>query len=161
RTAAGPAPKAVWWRRLVLPLAGVCALGIIGVVAYKANEQVSSPEADIIKAERAAPTRKMAEAAPAEKEAGPALDETRPSASMAASVPTSEGYKRKAAPAKNNKEIYYAPPAREEQVARDDSKPVGYGLSPGNVPAAMPPPPPTQAQAPAPMAKKSAAAKDL
>src|SRR2546430_472339 len=36
RNAAGPAPSARWWRRLLIPVGGALALGVIGVVAYSA-----------------------------------------------------------------------------------------------------------------------------
>jgi hypothetical protein len=38
RAQAGPAPKATWWRRWVLPLAGVSAAVVVGVVAHEVHE---------------------------------------------------------------------------------------------------------------------------
>ncbi|MBK7858356.1 MAG: hypothetical protein IPJ65_06980 [Archangiaceae bacterium] len=39
RNAAGPAPTATWWRKLMAPLAAASALSLIGVVAWQTNKE--------------------------------------------------------------------------------------------------------------------------
>src|SRR5437879_759039 len=48
RSAVGPAPGARWWRRVLIPVGGALALGLVGVIAYRSNSEVKSPSESIV-----------------------------------------------------------------------------------------------------------------
>lgn len=64
RNAAGPKAQVPWWRRVVAPLAGVTALGLVGVVAWK-NQQL---------AEEASPAKVAAEKTRERQETASSID---------------------------------------------------------------------------------------
>jgi hypothetical protein len=88
RHAAGPAPKHIWWRRLVAPLAGLAALAVIGVVAIEASKttDLSPSKADYdvsgAKNRREAP----APSAPVAAQVAPTQNDLEPAAAAPAVV---------------------------------------------------------------------------
>lgn len=71
RNAAGPAAAPTFWRRLVAPLAGVAALGVVAVIGWRSQEDLGIPSPGKVAAEaqserdlRTAPAPAVAQAAP-------------------------------------------------------------------------------------------------